>query len=377
MSYSLTTLFVVPVGNSLPTSGSTETLTAGQFGIYKDLARNAATAANVSTANFIQLAQGQPSTLNVGTKLSDKIKSTKIKKMWKIVGQSTASVQITEFTDFSGKCDEQLTLTLRAHSSYIDTISFNGLTRSVTVQLPCCDCGADPCETIANETIIDLILAKIAQEDAVSVDPSAIKLSTFFSFNKTGTGDTAVLVVSGKPLTEYGNACDLAAFPFEYDRMWFRGWVYTGPDTTVDFLVFDDCAPAATVTVTQRSGYPIGTSDEVAQMEKDYYSYQSPHKHLFRQPGYNQYFNSYVTDGTTYDIYWIQFDELDQNDAWTANLRLDERVGIAIPSGEGATIETILETYGGDFEDVSDTIPATTTSTSTSTSTTSTTTLIP
>ena len=33
--FSLTTLFVVPVGNTLPSSGSTQDLTAGQFGLFR------------------------------------------------------------------------------------------------------------------------------------------------------------------------------------------------------------------------------------------------------------------------------------------------------------------------------------------------------
>lgn len=379
MSYSLTTFFVVPVGNTLPTTGSTENLTNHQVGVFKDLARTAATAGNIGTANFIQIAEGQPNTLNLGSKISDKIKLSKVTKFWKIFGQSTAQVQITSMTDFSGRCDEELSVSFRLHSSYIDTISFNGLTRSVTVKLPCCDCGADPCETVANETIIDLILAKIAQEDALSVDPSAIRLSTFLSFNKTGTGSSAALIVSGKALTVYGNACDVAAFPLEYDRMWFRAFAYTGPDTTIDFLAFDRCDSAATITVTQRSGFPIGTSADVTQNEIDYQSYQSIHKHLFRLPGYNQYFNSNVTAGTTYDYYWIQFGELDQNDSWTANIKEDERVGIAVPTGtQSANLNTLLAAYLGAAEDDTDSIPATTTSTTTtSTSTSTTTTLTP
>lgn len=376
-SYSLTTLFVVPVGNTFPTTGSTENLTAHQVGIFKDAQRVAATSANISTAEFIQIAEGQPNTLNVGTKISDKIKSTKVKKKWKVFGQSTAQVQITEFSNFSGKCDEWLTLSLRSHSSYIDTISFNGLTQNIVIQLPCCDCGADPCETIANETIIDLFLAKLAQMEALSIDPSAVRLSSFYSFNKVGTGDDAVLVVSGKPLTVYGNACDISAFPFEFDRMWFRGFVHAGPDTTIDFIVADRCDSRADIVVTQRAGYPIGTSDEVAQLEKDLQSYQSLHKHLFTQPGYNQYFNSNVTAGTTYDYYWIQFDELDQNDSWTANTKLDERVCIVVPTGtQSANLNTILIPYLGAFQDDTDSIPPTTTSTTTTTTSTSTTTTL-
>ena len=36
MDYSLTSLFVVPVGNSLPSSGGPQDLAAGQFGIFKN-----------------------------------------------------------------------------------------------------------------------------------------------------------------------------------------------------------------------------------------------------------------------------------------------------------------------------------------------------
>ncbi len=35
MDFSLTTLFVVPVGNALPSSGSTQDLVAGKFGFFK------------------------------------------------------------------------------------------------------------------------------------------------------------------------------------------------------------------------------------------------------------------------------------------------------------------------------------------------------
>ena len=141
MDFSLTTLFVVPVGNTLPTTGSTENLNDGQFGVFKDNARTAGTAGNLGTANFIQFAQGRPS-LGLGTKISDKIKTTKVKKWYKITGNGSASNEIWQFTNFSAACGESITLTLRGHSSYLDTISFNGFTRSYTIQTPCCDWGS-------------------------------------------------------------------------------------------------------------------------------------------------------------------------------------------------------------------------------------------
>ena len=60
MDFSLTSVFVVPVGNTLPTTGSSENLTNGQFGVFKDRSWTAATAGNISTASFIEFGQGRP-----------------------------------------------------------------------------------------------------------------------------------------------------------------------------------------------------------------------------------------------------------------------------------------------------------------------------
>jgi hypothetical protein len=50
--FSLTTLFVVPVGQTaLPSSGSTQNLTAGQFGIFKS-DYTLATAANIAASPY-------------------------------------------------------------------------------------------------------------------------------------------------------------------------------------------------------------------------------------------------------------------------------------------------------------------------------------
>lgn len=377
-TYSLRTLFVFPVGNTLPSSGSTENLSNRQVGVFKDAARTVATAGNVSTANFIQIAQGQD--LYLGSKISDKIKSTKVKKWYKVTGNATAANEIWTFSSFQAKCDQAVTFTINAHSSYLDTISFNGLTRSVTFQTPCCDCGTNPCTDIANETLIDLLIAAINRDIASTVQngPNALTIGTFFTFAKIGTGGSATLTVTSRPITAYGKFCDVALNPYEFDRIWFRGWVYNGPETTVDFLVYDKCEPAAVGTVSQRSSFPRGTSAEIEQLEIDYYSYQSPFKHLYRMSGYNQYFVSDVVSGTIYDTYYIVFDELDQDDSWTPNLKEDETVILAVPQGATSTLETLLVAYLGAITNASGAAITTTSSTTTtSTSTTTTTTLIP
>ena len=346
--YSLTTVFVLPVGNALPASGSTQNLTAGKFGVFKDDARTIATNANIAAANYIQFFQGHDATIGavIGSKPSDKIKVTKVKNFYKVTGTNTANVQITTLSNFTAECGEDLTLTLRAHSSYIDMLAYNGLTRSVTIKTPCCACGVSPCTVVDNEAVVNLFMAKLAQA-SIQVGTESFNIGTFFTFTKTGATTTAALVITGNALTQYGQPCDVSANPYQYDRMWFHTFVTEGPATTADFSVYDACDTTALITVTQRSSFPRLTSKEVKQMEFNYFSYQSPFKHLFTINGYNQYFESFVTDGTVYDQYVIQFDEVFQENSWTANQRQDEKVIIYIPQGEGATIETMLTTYLG------------------------------
>lgn len=379
--FALTTLFVLPPSNALPTTPGTQNLADGQFGVFKDETRTIATNGNISTAKFIQFFQGREATIGaqLGSKPSDKITASRVKSWYKVTGSAVAANEIWQVGAFTAGCDEDLTLTILAHSSYLDTISYNGLERSITIKTPCCDCGDSPCATVDNETIINLFLQKIAQIDAVQVGPTALKIDTFFTFTKVGTGDAAVIRIESKPLTKYGQPCDVAADPYEFDRIWFRTFVYKAPATTVDFIVYDACDQVATVTELQRSSFPRLTSTEVAQLEFDYYSYQAGFKHLFRNPGFNPYFESFVVPGTIYTQYVVRFDPYVHNNTFMADLKQDEKVIIMIPSSDTSTIETMLTTYLGAPVDESGPVITTTTSTSTSStsSTSTTTTLIP
>lgn len=380
MDFSLTTLFVVPVGNVLPVSGSTQDLVAGKFGLFLNTYA-IANAGNINAAPYFYLAQGRAVTYLQGSKRSDKIDKNKIVNWYKITGNATAAVEIWSIGNWSVKCGEVVTLTLRAHSSYIDTLYFNGFTRSVTVQAPCCDCGADPCDTVDVPALIDSIIVKL-RDQAPGINPDNISFNTFYTFERQGSGASSTLVIAGKPLTVYGQPCDVAAFPWEYDRMWFRAFVYTGPATTADFIVADNCNIVATPVVTQRSSYPTGTYKEIEQLEKDYYSYQAGYlKHLYRMAGYNQNFESYVTANTVYDMYVIKFKQsaigADQY-TWGDYIPQDSIVMIAAPQAVSAGIETVLVAALGAVENASPGADTTTTTTSTTTtSTTSTTTLIP
>lgn len=384
--FSLTTLFVVPVGQTaLPSSGSTQDLTAGQVGIFRN-DYSVATAGNIAAAPYFYVAQGRSNTYLQGSKRSDKIHVNNVTEWYKVSGCGTPAVQITDVSGWSVQCGEVVTLTLRAHSSYLDTLYFNGFTRSVTVQAPCCDCGADPCTDVDVPALIDAFISKFNQEGS-GVNPDNITFSDFYTFERIGNDASAVLRISGKPLTKYGQPCDVAAFPWEYDRMWFRTFVYQGPATTADFIVADNCDIVATANVVQRSSYPTGTAEEIAQLEKNFHSYQAGYlKHLYRMQGYNPNFESYVSTGTIYDTYYIKFNEYDKSAyKWGDYVVEDSMVIIAVPNadtpgnaGISAAVQAVLVAGLGAVVDNNACITTTTTTTSAPTTTTTTTsTLIP
>jgi hypothetical protein len=387
--FSLTTVFVVPVGQtSVPSSGSisTQDLTQGQVGIFGSN-YVAVDSGDITNSKYFYIAQGRQNTYLQGSKRSDKISGcpngssckSNVTEWYAVRGCSTPATQITDVDGWDVKCGDVVTLTLRAHSSYIDTLYFNGFTRSVTVQAPCCDCGGDPCDTVDTSALIDQFIAKLTAQ-APGINPDNISFNTFYTFENVGG---TILRISGKPLTKYGQPCDVMAFPFEYDRMWFRTFVYSGPATTADFIVADNCNIVATPVITQRSSYATGTSEEIIQLEKNFYSYQAGYlKHLYRMAGYNENFESYVSNGETYDTYYIKFNEYDRSAyVWGDYIHEDSTVILAVPQGGGGLsgdFYDILSAALGEVEFDNDCITTTTTTTGEPAPTTTTTsTLIP
>ena len=379
--FSLTTVFVAPVAQTaLPSSGSTQDLTAGQLGVFKnDYAL--ATAGNIAAAPYFYIAQGRANTYLLGSKRSDKIKGcpsgsgckSNVTEWYKVGGCGTPANQIIDITGFNVSCGDTVTLTLRGFSSYLNTLYFNGLTRSVTVKAPCCECGADPCTTVDQSALIDLFIAKL-EAVAPGINPDNIGLTKFFTFENVGG---TILRITGKALTAYGQPCDVAAFPHEYDRLWFRAFVYAGPATTADFIVSDSCNVVATATTVQNSTYATGTSDEIKRLEKDYYSYQAGYlKHLYRQNGYNGNFESYVSDGTVYDTFYIKFNDYDASTKnWGDYIPEDNMVIIAVPKDSAfeTALEDVLEAALGSVAADNTCVTTTTTTTSSTTTTTTTT----
>jgi len=376
--FSLTSLFVVPVGNTLPSSGSTQDLTAGQVGIFTNTYA-VATAGNIAAAPYFYVAQGRVNTYLQGSKRSDKISSANVSYWYKVTGNPVAANQVTEVGDFTVKPGEVVTLTLRAFSSYINTLYFNGFTRSVTVNAPCLACGADPCTDVDVPALIDDLIYHLELK-APGNNPDNISFSTFYQFQRVGNDQNAKLVISGKPLTQYGQPCDVAAFPWEYDRMYFRTFIFSGPATTADFIVDDPCNQVAQAVITQRSSYVSGTSAEVQQLEKNFYSYQAGYlKHLYRMVGYNENFESWVSDGTVYDTLYIKFNEYDKSAyKWGDYIIEDSQVILAIPQALTAGFLAVLNPALGAPVDESGDITSTTSTTTTIwPSTSTTTTLIP
>jgi len=384
--FSLTTLFVVPVGQSaVPSSGSTQDLDPGIVGIFKS-DYSVATALNIAASPYFYVAQGRTNTYLQGSKRSDKIKgcpsgsgcNSNVTEWYKVTGCPTAANQITDVTDFLVQCGESITLTLRGFSSYINTLYFNGFTRSVTIQAPCCNCADNPCDTVDPNIIIDLLINKLTQQ-APGNNPDNISFNTFYTFENIGG---TILRITGKPLTVYGQPCDIAAFPFEYDRLSFRTFVYAGPATTADFIVADACNIVATEAIQQRASYPTGTSAEIAQLEKNFYSYQAGYlKHLYRMNGYNENFESWVSNGTMYNTFYIKFNEYNKSEyQWGDYIMEDSTVILAVPQGGSnltAAFEAILEAGLGTVPDNNICITTTSTTTIAPTTTTTTTPAIP
>jgi hypothetical protein len=378
MDFSLTTLFVVPVGNTLPSTGSTQDLTAGQFGFFTNTYA-VATAGNIAAAPYFYAAQGRVNTYLQGSKRSDKISASNLTEWYAVAGNPVAANQVTEVGNFTVKPGEVITLTLRAHSSYIDTLYFNGFTRSVTVNAPCLACGENPCGDVDVPQLIDRLIYQL-ELSAPGNNPDNISFKTFYQFQRVGDDQNAKLVISGKPLTVYGQPCDVAADPWEYDRMYFRTFIFAGPATTADFIVADPCNMVAEPVITQRASYVSGTSAEIQQLEKNFYSYQAGYlKHLYRMVGYNENFESWVTSGTTYDTYYIKFNTYDKSDyQWGDYIYEDSTVIIAVPQDLSAGILAVLTPALG--APVDDSGPITSTTSTTTTiwpSTSTTTTLIP
>jgi hypothetical protein len=368
----LTTLFVVPTANTLPTTGSTNNLTSGQFGIY--LPDNTpATVGTVGPASYIYMAQGRNVYSPIeGSLKSDQIQVKNIIRWYKVLGSLSANNQVTEITSLTAGCNENVSITLRLSSYYINAAYDNGLTRSVMVTTPCCNCGENPCDTLSAADIQSTMQA-LAQ--AINSD---IILNKYVTAGTNGSGATTSIWIQGVPIQVYGQgtSTDLTNFPYQYDRAYFWTFVYSGPELTTDYNVIDACNSVATATILQRASFaPSGAPYEVQQMERDYFYDQHDMRQIFSNVNFNGEYTTYVDSASAYDLYYLNFFEPVTTGRDIGVTRKDEWVCIAVPNG--ATCEAgllaILTAFLGTPENASVTVTTSTTYTTSSTTSTTTT----
>lgn len=337
MEFAIPTLFVIPPGNIYPAAGSTDSLTGTNFGIF-DNKYSATTPATIATKPYIYFAQNRKVNIpGLGTKRSEKIFKNNIIEWYKVQSKNTATNQITEVSDIHGKCEDDLSITLRLFSNYIEGAFANGLTRSFTIKAPCCGCEEAPCTDVDGEKLIDQFVSAINADSLIS---------KFLIATKTGIGTTSKLILTGKPLNKYGNPCNIISFPYEYDRLRFDVFTYKGADTTQDFITFNRCDVFAKVTVTTTSGYPTGSGDEVFQLEKRYFSYQTTHKSIYICTDFNGHFERETISGIYYTTYYLKVKDPSDR-AFELSEAMNESIIIAIPFGEELNFESLIIPFLG------------------------------
>jgi hypothetical protein len=361
MDFSLPQLFVLKASNTLPSGTNWSALTSQNFGIYKP-DYTAATAANVASQAYIQLVQARPITLpGVGHKRTDKIYLKNVIEWYKVTGSATGTAQVTYInpTETALHCGEDVTISLRLHSFYINAGFFNGLTRSYTYNsFPCCSCGSSPCDTVLAadvEAMVDWFVA------AINGDTGKQGAGNYVTAAKVGSGLTSSISLTGKTLAAEPTTADRTNFPYQYDRVYFWTWAYKGPALSQDYTVFDKCDPFAdvdqfgkhtdqTTGSSIRATYAYGTSSEIKQLEVDYNSYNTAPiaKQIFKNINFNQGVQATeVVDGTTYDMYYIKYKNPTKDTNWNAIIPQDESAIICNPTGQNTSTIAVLTAFLG------------------------------
>lgn len=177
MDFSLTTLFVLPNGNLAADGFKRENLKPGQFGVFNSRYKAVTTAGDAAKSPHIVFGQGRIENVpGLTHKYSDKVSRGSLVEWYKTTGNPSAKNQIT-YAGFDGVdhtksisvgCNEQVSLTIRARSLYIDTAFAYGLTRTVTFTTPCCeDCG-DNCDTIDPRIVANAWAEMVNKEPMLS-----------------------------------------------------------------------------------------------------------------------------------------------------------------------------------------------------------------
>lgn len=333
MDFSLTTVFVNPVGGTLATAGATSALTPGKIGLFK---KTYAAPAVAGTDTRFVIAQGRnvdevPQT----TKKSDVIDLSRIIRYKQFAPVTTAVTKVVEVKGFTAKCGEQVTITLRGFSKYLNVSYVNGYTKSFTLNTPCCECGEDPCTVVDAEALVDQFVALINASD----------YGAYVTASKAADGDSFKLVLTANAITQDTPGVMLDNFIYNgYDYLEFYAYAYKGVDTSVEDVVANRCDVFATVTTTRRPTQTRGSSAEVSLIEQRHYAYQSGKmKDLNCNPDMNPLFTSNVAPNTWYSEFLIKFRPLEGNQTWNMSQEIDQTVRIFVAQAQAAAFKTALD----------------------------------
>jgi len=344
MDFSLTSVFVNPVGQALATTGSTQNLTAGQMAFYK---KGGVIATTSDTTANVQLVQGR----NAGeytdiSKKSDFFGNANVVEYKKIAAVNTNQQQIITISNFIINCDDQVAVTLKAFSRYLGVGYPNGKTRTFISNAPCCDCDDLPCATVdatAYQNIVDDLVAKINASDYFE----------FLVASRGSSAGTSTLILTGKaPVVRTNIGANPYNYDFQFDMVRFAAFVTKQAPTNAELIDMARCTPTATVTRTQEATYLHGSSKEVADIERDHYSYQTAgFKDIFTNGTWNVAYTSNVTAGTFYDEYRVRFRTLAPHSAFVEGVAIDETVRVFFPTGsaQGTAFETLMAAIVGAY----------------------------
>lgn len=173
MDFSLTTLFVLPNGNIVSDGFKRENLKPTQFGVFNSRYKAVTTAGEARKSPYVVFGQGRVENVpGLTHKYSDKVSAGSLIEWYKTNASPTAKNQIT-YVGFDGVdndktisvgYDEQVSVTVRARSLYIDTAYAYGLTRTVTITTPCGEDCSDNCDKVDPRWVANKIAEALNNE---------------------------------------------------------------------------------------------------------------------------------------------------------------------------------------------------------------------
>jgi len=274
MNHKITQIFPV---SALRTTGATTAVLEKELAAFTpDLATNLG--GTPSAPAEFKLVFGSGSS-KFGTFKSSTIKQSNILSVTKTNADLSITQQETSVKPTGTfSCDEEYVLTLKIDEYWSKGIFQPMIQESVRVKTACCDTCSGGCDSLPVATYLEELVDKINENPLLSKYVTA-------SYN----GEQEEILIEGKVLDEFGNACVPDAVPYVFNLVRFKAIVHAGPYNTQDFDIEDFCS-AWTITNTQEIKYPIGAKAAMAEMERHFFGNNLPATHEARRywnPIYN------------------------------------------------------------------------------------------